>query len=503
MCGRQQHDLRHVHASMTMDDVEALAASPKGTDLLLEWRFWDLILDRMDALEADRVSPGHAKGNRDYRIQRLLLGGATVTPGWRMSWRLKPNWGAAPWVLLDASANLQITQKLFKGSNVQLHAFDAPLNLRTVLIADRTYSTASLVAGENASAEKKDAADKLLNRIGQAISLVAAFHGNRKVLVGATKTVRAALFGAYDKPANVEHGHYGAFRGLDFAKGYAAVIGVGRTEMPIWTLDGYAAALTYDDDQPEEPYDVGGEGFVTGDDGVERPLFRKPEAQTVPLRSGHDVVLPIPKVSGAWGRLVDEQWRDEESRQLIGRVRPIFRDDTPTAILISSCVPKGVIIDEMRSLDDLLAGKRGEALDAVRRAQGVVDEVITPAMAAPEDRAEVKEAVKALLDRPGSKMAGFTPLKWIDSQGVSHRSLAASWTTDIEGAFRRAYAAAGLHPDDLASVEVGEPNAPVSDAPARAPDDLQISLGNRDEIVWREEQRRLTACSFKVSCGNT
>ena len=503
ICGRAQDVIMDVHADMTLADVERMSASPKGTDLLLEWRFWDLILDRIRLLEADQVSPGHAKGARDYRIQRLLLGGATVTPGWRLSWRLNPNWGASPWVLLDASANLQITEKLFKGSNVQLHAIDAPLNLRTVLIADRTYSTASLVAGENATAEKKEASAKLLGRIGQAISLVAAFHGNRKTLVGATKAVRAALFGAYDKPANVEHGHFGAFRGLDFAKNYAVVIGVGRTEMPIWAVDGYAAALTYDDDQPEEPYDVNGDGFVTGDDGVERPLFRKPEAQTVPLRSGHDVILSVPKVKGMWGRLVDEQWRDEESRQLIGRVRPIFRDDTPTAIIISSCVPKGVIIDEMLALDDLLAGKRGQVWDAVRRAGGVVDEVVTTALAAPDDQAEVKEAMTALLDRPGSKMGGFTPLKWIDSQGVAHRSLVASWTTDIEGAFRRAYAAAGLHPDDLASVEVGEPNAPISDAPARAPDALQISLGSRDEIVWREEQRRLTACSFKVSCGST
>jgi hypothetical protein len=370
-----------------------------------------------------------------------------------------------------------------------MHAIDAPLNLRTILIADRTYSTASLVAGENAPDDKKSAAAKLLGRVGQAISLAAIFHGNRKVLVGATKTVREALFGSYDKPANVEHGHYGAFRGLDFAKNYAAVIGVGRTEMPIWAVDGYAAALSYDD-VPEEPYDVNGDGFVTGDDGVERPLFRQPVAQTVPMRSGHDVVLPVPQVTGMWGRLVDEQWRDEESRQLIGRVRPIFRDDTPTAIIISSCVPKGVIVDEMVSLDDLLAGKRGEALDAVRRAQGVVDEVITPALAAPDDQAEVKKEMTALLDRPGSKMAAFTPLRWIDSQGVSHRSLVASWTTDIEAAFRRAYAAAGLHPDDLASVEVSEPNAPISDAPARVPDDLQILLGTRDEIIWREEQRR-------------
>jgi hypothetical protein len=43
----------------------------------------------------------------------------------------------------------------------------------------------------------------------------------------------------------VAQGHFGAMRGLDFAKNYAAAISIGRSEMPVWVVDGLVAALNH------------------------------------------------------------------------------------------------------------------------------------------------------------------------------------------------------------------------------------------------------------------
>lgn len=233
------------------------------------------------------------------------------------------------------------------------------------------------------------------------------------------------------------------------------------------------------------------------------------------MRSGHDVVIGVPEVTGPWGKIIDAQKRDEEGRQFLGRLRPVFREDTPVAVMMGVCIPPGVVVDEMLSLDDLLSGQRGPIWDAVRRAKGVVDPDVTPAIAVPDHglaedatpaqrktfyedinarRQVIEDACRALLDRPASKMPGFTPVTRTDESGVAHRALVASWEKDIKDVYMRAWRASGGLVEEIVSLDVGEPNHPVMDLPGRVPDELQKSFGTPDDILWREEQSRRPPC---------
>ncbi len=211
VCGSAQDVAQYVHASMTSSDVADLASAPRGTDLLLEHRFWIIVRERTDMLDA-----GTATGDHEFRLQPQAKGGKgdesdagrPEKDSWRMSWRTTPHWAAAPWILLDASADEALTGKLFAGSTVTFHEITAPLNLRTVAICDRTLSTSSLAPPDDAPDSKKTAAEALREKVRQALSLACHRYGALKVLCGATKRARQALFADWWKPANLEHGHF-------------------------------------------------------------------------------------------------------------------------------------------------------------------------------------------------------------------------------------------------------------------------------------------------------
>ena len=163
--------------------------------------------------------------------------------------------------------------------------------------------------------------------------------------------------------------HFGALRGLDFAKAHVAAISIGRSEMPIGVVDGYAAALTYDDDVPEEPYDILGTGITV--EG--KPLFRKGVLQKIEMRTGQDVEHMVPSMprrpvknkfgghSGdfepSWATLLEESWREEEIRQFVGRLRLVYRGvakdgngnpldvEPPLWIAVGKIIPEGLISD--------------------------------------------------------------------------------------------------------------------------------------------------------------
>src|SRR3546814_1324086 len=70
----------------------------------------------------------------------------------------------------------------------------------------------------------------------------------------------------------------------------SAAISIGRMEIPVHVVDGLAAALTYDDPMPEEPFDKNGNGL--DDDG--RSLELPKLVQVVPIRNGQDALIPTP-----------------------------------------------------------------------------------------------------------------------------------------------------------------------------------------------------------------
>ena len=140
VCGGASSRNVVIHPGMSQTAFDEIVSRPTGTEISLEHRFWHIVESRLEG-----ISAGTARQSRDQRLQMLTdtLGDEPVEYV-RLSWRSDMNWGSAPTLLLDASADEGIVRKSFSGRGVELHDIDAPLNLRTVLIADSTRSTTSL-----------------------------------------------------------------------------------------------------------------------------------------------------------------------------------------------------------------------------------------------------------------------------------------------------------------------------------------------------------------------
>lgn len=269
-------------------------------------------------------------------------------------------------MMLDASAAPAIVRKLWPTHDVrEPTVISAPLHLRTVACLDSTWWTGSMLPerAEDGGAEKKAA--RALRQVLDLESTLAHVYGNGRVLTVAPMAVRRAMREDRAECENVDSAHYGAIRGLDFAKHHGAVLVVGRQELRVGTVDGLVAALTYDDDEPEPPVDPTGTGFDAEGEPVRAPVSDR----AVQLRDGSDLTISVPEYAGRWAYLVQAQCREEEIRQAVGRVRPVYRDgQAPLCVLVGKCVPTGIVVDDVFSLSDLAdTTGRGRVAEAIRR----------------------------------------------------------------------------------------------------------------------------------------
>src|SRR5690606_15700635 len=140
--------------------------------------------------------------------------------------------------------------------------------------------------------------------------------------------------------------------------------------LPVRTLDGLVAALTYDDDEPEKPFDSLGTGL--GRDN--QPLRIPTGTQRIKMRSGHDINMPVPMFPGKWGRMIQRQYREEELLQFLGRLRPVYREGmAPIWFSLSSVIPEEVIVDDLINMEDLVRPTSGSVWEAMRRSHGILD----------------------------------------------------------------------------------------------------------------------------------
>lgn len=397
-CERANDRTRKVRPDLTPEEIAEIAQSPAGSWILDEIRFWKLVRDRVE-----RLGAGTARGDRDMRWQVVEhpettpTGAVEPTPHLRLSWRVTPNWAGFPMLLLDASANTRIITKLL-GAEPEVRTIDAPLHVRTVAMIERTWSNSSFVPRWDASDEELKKVAETVEQARRLITTTAVMYGHGRVLVGTTIAVREVLTGgAWVPPPNVDFVHFGALRGLDFAKGHVAAISIGRSEQPISIVDGYAAALTFDDDDPEQPVDK----FGTGLTSVSKPLFRVPQWRRIAMRTGEDIDQLVPRMPArpvldakgrqkeqygkllstrSWGQDLEESWREEELRQFLGRLRPVYRglDDTPPPVWIAvgKILPDGIIVDELADMQACI--KAWPMCELIRIGGGVLADNVTP-----------------------------------------------------------------------------------------------------------------------------
>lgn len=438
-CGASMQRDGDISPVIDIEDLKAICAQPTGVQVREEYRLWKIIEERYEARMQERVNEGLAKdqgipftrttkGDHDYRIQYIEEPRETgeVKQQIRLSWRETPNWVDRPMLLLDASAAPEMVAKIWCGKEVVVHDTPAALNVRTVAVADRTYSNSSVVGSPSASRKEQVASAKMLSNVREAISTVSAMYGFSRVVAGGSILLRKAVNTAWEGPHNVDWCHYGAMRGLDFAKHHAAAISVGRMELPVRVIDGLVAALTYDDDEPEAPFDKHGTGLGDNGESLRVPMG----LQKVKMRSGHDVNVPAPMYPGKWGRMIQRQYREEELLQFLGRLRPVYRQgDAPIWFNMSSVIPEEVIVDDIINIEDLV-NKGTKAWEAMRRCHGILDSriaaIVCDDMFTSPERVGVFMKQVGLNDKTGEidrrTAWGIVSYRWIGPDGKPYHS---------------------------------------------------------------------------------
>lgn len=507
VAGRSQRIAQEIVPNMPIPALTHLFEGGKAEHLAQEHRFFSIIKERIKALRQDRVlrelaqSGGttvdpallQARGDRDLRIQRLHPGviPGTATDMVRLSWIDEPNLAGVPTLLLDASADPDLIAKAWGGCEVEVVDVPAYLHLRTVVCMDSTHSTSSFLPGLTDNPVEKRARSNKLKKLRRAINNIAHVEGAGRVGGFMPQKIRKAVMESHAEAPNVDFGHYGAIKGLDFAKLHKAVLTVGRHAFPTWIIDALAACCAYNDVTPEYPYDAAGTGK---DPKTNKDLMPPMVDRVYELRDGRDLTVQVTEYPGYWARKIERQFREEEQRQAMGRLRPVYRDEVGTWIAISKILPEDTVIDAVTTLDTLAdLNKAGAVFEAVRRV-GVVDHELLSRLA-PD--AAPAGGYGEVLDRHGLGGRDVSgPLaKGMDAyrvrvDGQERFVQVPGYDLDAQQTIIGAYDAVGRQVQGIALVAEG---ADKVRSQVKAPDKVDAELGMREERAQREEEARQAA----------
>lgn len=374
--------LANVTPHTTLDGAKAI---PTGTEVWPEWHLHDVIIDRLDALLVRRLHDraaslgsdvalprAAARGPRDMRLQVLKLGTredgsryVTDETRIRVSFRRTPNWSNIPVLLMDASADADVQAKLWPGRQpevVEVRAEDARPHLRVLWLPETVRSDRSLLPYKPEAIEEAAASAASVAQLRALAEGLCAYYAKGRVLLASTMAVRIATLAAWQGPDNLDTGHHGALVGLDHFKNHSALVVVGRNEPPMAAIDAMAGALTYDDDEPELPFDLRGDGKTDEIvNGKRLDLHYPEEERTVAMADGSDVTYGVPTHLGRWGRKVQWLAREESNAQAVGRLRPVYKDGealAPLVVIAGRSLPEGTIVDAISTMADVTAALR-------------------------------------------------------------------------------------------------------------------------------------------------
>ncbi len=475
-----------VRPGMHPQDFLDLVSAPKSKHVKAEHRMWSIVLERLEALVKDELAGRKIKP--DTRIQ--FINHENAEPQVRLSWRTQPNWAVAPLLLLDASADRMILERVFLGREIKIYECDNDANLRTIAFPDRSLAVTRLLG--RAGGDELKTAEGLL-AIRRMLTAICAAHSNGRVAICTTKPVRQIICASWVPPANADWLHDGAVAGLDFAKGHVALISLGRTELPITTIDGLVAALTYDMKEPELPIDR----FGTGLTAEGKPILPHRARRKTRMRDGRYAVTQHQAHKGAFARAVQQQAREEAIRQRIGRVRGMYREAPAAVYLIGEAMPGDVVLDDIRSYSDLESGF--DLLDVARRADGVLSAEMIAKLA--PDQYTVAAAEKEIGKLGESFLRNFRWIQWEDGEGNIHDSRIPMHFDDYatEGTF-----VAWAHALGLPGGRVMRGSEYVSAVHPHGPrphDNVEDALGTIGERRDQEETFRRQAIEVAMSIG--
>lgn len=379
--GRTQVAGMQIHPGMPAHELNNILDMPKATKLLEEQKFWSLVSSRLQQLKEDKLLVGlatagntavpftRAKGKSDARIK--LQDGDHV----RLQWRRKLNFADKPILFLDASGEREILAKIFD-RKINTVEIKAPLHMRVLWVPDGGYAKSGILPDPDDGAEQRRAKAFKKTLLREALTTVGFAYADSGIVAGSAMGVRTFLNSRWAHPDNMAWMHFGAVRGLDWAKSYGAAVSIGCLNLADRDVDSYVAALSHDDDEPETPVDVWGNGRIGPEDDA-KPLPRRYVTREVPLRDGSMATVDgVHEYEKKWARLIQHQVREEELAQFGGRLRPVYREgEAPVWVVVGKVLPAGVVVDEIASLIDVArpTGRSTRVFDAVRHSGGLID----------------------------------------------------------------------------------------------------------------------------------
>lgn len=484
VCGSASSSNVAVYPGMLDAAFAEIVTRPAGKDVKSEYRFWKIIEQQIEA-----IADGTDRPQSDRVIQERLETddrGREISHI-RISWMTQPNWPAAPLLLLDASANERITKKVFPDREIAVHDIEADLNLRLVVIGDKRMANNGLVAGDKAGLEKRAICAQNIETVRAVENHISAIHANARVTHAMPKALRREYCWGYATPGNADYLHYGAERGLNFAERHGAALITGRMELPPHVYDGLAAALAYGDDEPCELLDPRGNGL----DADDKPLLPRVGDVRLAMRDGSDVSIETAANPAGWLRIVQEQFREEPIRQAIGRLRPVYREDTPVAYVMSQCIPDGLIVDELVSASDMIP-EYAELLDASRSMYGVLDYHL--AYQHRPDLATLEGFCRQFAALPAELKAGYDAVGYQRDCGDRyHAGVPVHWRSDACELVQGLVAHTGHEVESIRVVRTST-NDPVVPAAERPVDEIETEIGpleQRIEHEWTDRNRAM------------
>lgn len=341
--GRLQRAAMDVTPDTPLFEIREYVSRPVGRHLADEHKLWGLLQERLEAKD-EGTGPGVFAAETDARI--YMLEDETVV----MAYRRELNFQGKPVLFLDASGHAGLLSKIW-GRKVEEFQIKASLHLRVVLVPDRTFAKTNILPTAEDAGDKQTAKAASLQWHREAVNTIALAYADGGVVGGMPMNVRRHLLEDWAEPVNVDSMHYGAIRGLDFAKKHVAAFSFGQVELRDTDLDAIVTAISYDDEAPEMRTNPFGNGMDEHGDPIKRPTVTK----RYPLRDGGEaLVKDVYEPQGRWARIITHQVREEEISQFGGRLRPVYRAGrAPVWVHFGKVLPEGLVVDEVVSLMDL------------------------------------------------------------------------------------------------------------------------------------------------------
>lgn len=380
VCSRSDRIEAGVSPLTSLEAIQAVCTRVLVSSIRQEATFWRLVRDRAERLVQDRDAELRRKirvqlggGANELEEKRMAQGDtdirvARVKRKVRMSWMSDIALRDLPVLHMDATAEKRLVDKIV-GRPVDLTPIGAELRRTITVFPDATYSKSSLLPrkGETVAVKVKKA--KALEKLHCGIATLAAHHGDGLVLVVCPMALEDRLTEMGRWPTNVSWMHYGATKGLDWAKDAVAVVTIGDLNARLEDIDGLVAALSFDEPEPE--------ARMVGPDG-EQPPYRTVQ-EPYEMRDGRILVLDVCRLAGDRAATFQRLIRDHETTQSWGRGRPVYRE-TPFAIYhFGRSLPAGTVVDAVVSLDDLVADLGAVAVGMADQTGGVREVDFAPA----------------------------------------------------------------------------------------------------------------------------